>query len=191
MNEIYVSVDIEADGPIPGDNSMLSIGSAAYDESGSLLSTFSANILPLQAAQQNPITMEFWSKQPKAWAELQKDRHAPGRVMHQYHAWLQDISPDTDTSLVFVAYPAVFDFAYVHWYFIHFVGVDPFGFSALDLKTYAMATLNLKFSETYKSNMPKDWLNRNHPPHVALADAIEQGEMFFEIRKAIQSSTTE
>ena len=58
MNEIYVSVDIEADGPIPGDNSMLSIGSAAYDESESLLSTFSANILPLQAGQQNPITME-------------------------------------------------------------------------------------------------------------------------------------
>ena len=37
--------------------------------------------------------------------------------------------------------------------------------------------------------MPKEWLNRNHTPHVALADAIEQGEMFFEIRKAIQSST--
>ena len=126
MNEIYVSVDIEADGPIPGDNSMLSIGSAAYDESGSLLSTFSANILPLQAAQQNPITMEFWSKQPKAWAELQKDRQAPGKVMHQYHSWLQDISSDPDTTLVFVAYPAVFDFAYVHWYFIHLVGLVPF-----------------------------------------------------------------
>ena len=191
MNEIYVSVDIEADGPIPGDNSMLSIGSAAYDESESLLSTFSANILPLQAGQQNPITMAVWSKQPKAWAELQKDREAPGRVMHRYSEWLASLCSDPDTTLVFVAYPAVFDFAYVHWYFIHFVGVDPFGFSALDLKTYSMATLNLKFSETYKSNMPKEWLNRNHPPHVALADAIEQGEMFFEIRKAIQSSTRE
>jgi hypothetical protein len=28
--EIYVSTDIEADGPIPGPNSMLSFGSAAY-----------------------------------------------------------------------------------------------------------------------------------------------------------------
>ena len=30
MAEIYVSTDIEADGPIPGPNSMLSFGSAAY-----------------------------------------------------------------------------------------------------------------------------------------------------------------
>jgi len=191
MNEIYVSVDIESDGPIPGDNSMLSIGSAAYAESGLLISTFSANIMPLQAAVQNPVTMDFWSKQPKAWEELQKERLAPGIVMHQYLAWLQKLSTDPDTTLVFVAYPAVFDFAYVHWYLIHFVGIDPFGFSALDLKTYAMATLNLKFSQTYKSNMPKEWLNRNHPPHVALADAIEQGEMFFAIRQAIQKSSEE
>jgi len=191
MDEIYVSVDIESDGPIPGDNSMLSIGSAAYAESGLLISTFSANIMPLQAAVQNPVTMDFWSKQPKAWEELQKERLAPGIVMHQYLAWLQKLSTDPDTTLVFVAYPAVFDFAYVHWYLIHFVGIDPFGFSALDLKTYAMATLNLKFSQTYKSNMPKEWLNRNHPPHVALADAIEQGEMFFAIRQAIQKSSEE
>ncbi len=191
MDEIYVSVDIESDGPIPGDNSMLSIGSAAYAESGLLISTFSANIMPLQAAVQNPVTMDFWSKQPKAWEELQKERLAPGIVMHQYLEWLQTLSTDPDTTLVFVAYPAVFDFAYVHWYLIHFVGIDPFGFSALDLKTYAMATLNLKFSQTYKSNMPKEWLNRNHPPHVALADAIEKGEMFFAIRQAIQKSSEE
>ena len=191
MNEIYVSVDIESDGPIPGDNSMLSIGSAAYAESGLLISTFSANIMPLQAAVQNPVTMDFWSKQPKAREELQKERLAPGIVMHQYLEWLQTLSTDPDTTLVFVAYPAVFDFPYVHWYLIHFVGIDPFGFSALDLKTYAMATLNLKFSQTYKSNMPKEWLNRNHPPHVALADAIEQGEMFFAIRQAIQKSSEE
>lgn len=30
--EIYVSTDIEADGPIPGQNSMLSFGSAAYTD---------------------------------------------------------------------------------------------------------------------------------------------------------------
>ena len=30
MNEIYVSTDVEVDGPIPGLYSMLSVGSAAY-----------------------------------------------------------------------------------------------------------------------------------------------------------------
>ena len=78
MNEIYVSVDIESYGPIPGDNSMLSIGSVAYDESGLLISTFSANIFPLHAAVENPVTMEFWGKQPRAWEELQKERGRQG-----------------------------------------------------------------------------------------------------------------
>ena len=30
MPEIYISTDVEADGPIPGPHSMLSFGSAAY-----------------------------------------------------------------------------------------------------------------------------------------------------------------
>jgi hypothetical protein len=33
MQEIYISTDIEADGPIPGPHSMLSIGAAASDDS--------------------------------------------------------------------------------------------------------------------------------------------------------------
>jgi hypothetical protein len=40
-NEIYVSTDVEADGPIPGPNSMLSFGSAAYTGSKELIGTFS------------------------------------------------------------------------------------------------------------------------------------------------------
>ncbi|MBF0106938.1 MAG: hypothetical protein HQM16_16620 [Deltaproteobacteria bacterium] len=34
--EIYISTDVEADGPIPGMNSMLSFGSAAYLEDKTL-----------------------------------------------------------------------------------------------------------------------------------------------------------
>jgi hypothetical protein len=37
MMEIYVSTDVEADGPIPGPNSMLSFGSAAYTGKKELL----------------------------------------------------------------------------------------------------------------------------------------------------------
>src|SRR5690349_19263761 len=43
MNEIFISTDVETDGPIPGPHSMLSLGSAAYTPQKQLLSTFSAN----------------------------------------------------------------------------------------------------------------------------------------------------
>lgn len=48
-----------------------------------------------------------------------------------------------------------------------------------------MAALDTEFVETTKSIMPKEWLTKEHP-NVALGDAIEQGETFFAIRKAIK-----
>ena len=185
MHEIYVSVDIEADGPIPGDYSLLALGSAAYDDCGKLVSTFTANMAPLDGAKQDPDTMEFWKANPEAWSELQLNQQLPGKAMGEYAAWLDGLVAGTETCLVFVGYPAVFDFSFVHWYMVHFLGRDPFGFYALDLKTYAMAALGTRFVETVKSNMPQEWLNRAHS-HIALADAIEQGELFFAIRKAIK-----
>ncbi len=55
--EIYVSTDVEADGPIPGPHSMLSFGSAAYLADKTLLTTFSANLDTLPEAQGHPDTM--------------------------------------------------------------------------------------------------------------------------------------
>lgn len=185
INEIYVSVDIEADGPIPGDYSMLSLGSAAYYDSENLVSTFTVNIAPLAGAKQHPDTMDFWKENPEAWREIQLNQQPPGKAMGEYAAWLDGLVAGTETSLVFVGYPAAFDFSFVHWYMVHFVGRDPFGFYALDLKTYAMAALDTKFVETVKSNMPQEWLNSARS-HIALADAIEQAELFFAIRKAIR-----
>jgi hypothetical protein len=45
MKEIYVSDDIDTDGPIPGPNSMLSFGAAAFSDDGKLFDTHSANLL--------------------------------------------------------------------------------------------------------------------------------------------------
>ena len=41
MSEIYVSTDVETDGPIPGPHSMLSFASAAYRADKTMVSTFS------------------------------------------------------------------------------------------------------------------------------------------------------
>ena len=53
LMEIYVSTDVETDGPIPGPNSMLSFGSAAFTASKDLLGTFTANLETL-ARRRNP-----------------------------------------------------------------------------------------------------------------------------------------
>ncbi len=174
MPEIYVSTDVETDGPIPGPHSMLSFASAAYRADKTLVSTFSANLHTLRDAEGDPQTMEWWQKQPEAWAEARHDLREPTIVLPEYVAWLKKL-PGTP---VFVAYPAGFDFLFVYWYLIRFAGESPFSFSALDIKTYAMALLRTEYRQSVKRNMPRRWFDPLPHTHRALDDAIEQGALF-------------
>jgi hypothetical protein len=77
-----------------------------------------------------------------------------------------------------VGYPAAFDFMFVYWYLIRFVGRSPFSFSALDIKTMAMVMLGKEYRASTKRNMPKRWFGQSPHNHMALDDAIEQGQLF-------------
>lgn len=188
MTELYFSVDIEADGPIPGEYSMLSLGAAAFliDDSGArIVGTWSSNLEPLSTAKQDDDTMKWWSTQTEAWEIVQKDREDPANSIKRFVEWVKGLCLETGTKPVFVAYPAGFDFTFVYWYTIKFAGECPFSFSSLDMKSYAMAKLGTKFRETTKKTMPDEWFkHENKRPHVALEDAIEQGWTFVEMMKA-------
>ena len=179
MPEIYISTDVETDGPIPGPHSMLSIGSAAYSADKTLVSTFSANLETLPGAAADPKTAAWWTTQPDAWAACRKDLEAPHAAMARYVAWLKQLKGKP----VFVAYPAGFDFLFVYWYLIRFAGESPFSHSALDMKTFAMALLKTDYRDSTKRNMPKQWFDKLPHSHVALDDAIEQGALFCNMLK--------
>ena len=172
--EIYISTDVETDGPIPGPYSMLSFASAAYTANGEMISTFSANLEPLEKATSHPDTTKWWAGHPEAWDACRVSLQEPERAMQAYNDWIYSL----DGKPVFVAYPAGFDFLFVYWYLIRFVGVSPFGHSALDIKSYAMAILKTKYRETVKHKMPKSWFSGAAHTHIALDDAIEQGALF-------------
>ena len=175
MSEIYVSTDIEADGPVPGPHSMLSFASAAFTPRGQLLDTFSANLTTLPGAEGHPETMRWWETQPEAWAASRRDLRSPEEAMREYAAWLRALPGKP----VFVGYPVVFDYMFVQWYLHKFTGASPFSFVALDIKTYAMALLRIDFLSVTKSTMPHHWFDETLPhTHKALDDAIEQGVLF-------------
>ena len=174
MSEIYISTDVEADGPIPGPHSMLSFGSAAYQADKKLIKTFSANLETLPGAHADPKTMAWWQTKPDAWKACRENLESPEAAMKRYLAWLQNL-PDKP---VFVGYPAAYDFMFVYWYLIRFAGKSPFSHSALDIKTYAMAVLQKGYRDSVKKNMPKEWFDRVPHTHIALDDAIEQGALF-------------
>jgi hypothetical protein len=173
-NEVYVSTDVETDGPIPGPHSMLSLASAAFLPDKTLVGTFSANLELLEGAQGHPKTMEWWNRNPGAWSAARANARHPSVVMPEYLAWVRHLPAPP----VFVAYPAGFDFTFVYWYLHRFAGDSPFSHSALDIKTFAMALLRLPYGESTKGNMPRRWFDASPHTHVALDDAIEQGALF-------------
>lgn len=173
-SEIYVSTDVETDGPIPGLYSMLSFGSAAYRADKTLLATFEANLETLPDATAHPKTMDWWRSQPEAWQACRENAQPPAEVMPRYLQWLKRLPG----SPVFVGYPVTFDFMFVYWYLIKFTGESPFSHSALDIKTYAMALLQKPYRASVKKNMPRQWFDDLPHTHCALDDAIEQGALF-------------
>ena len=90
--EIYVSTDVETDGPIPGPHSMLSLGSAAFLADKTLVDTYSANLELLPGAEGHPRTMGWWRRQPEAWEACRVDTRPPEEVMPEYAQWLRGLA---------------------------------------------------------------------------------------------------
>jgi len=182
--ELYVSTDVETDGPIPGQNSMLSFGSAVYTKDKKLIATFEANLELLDGAIADPKTMQWWATQPQAWKDCRKNLESPKNAMQRYLSWLKKL----EGKPVFVGYPVAFDFMFIYWYLIKFTGESPFSHSALDIKTLAMAGLKKNYRDSTKRNMPNRWFDDLPHTHKALDDAIEQGALFCNIYNEVMKT---
>lgn len=177
--ETYWSVDIESDGPIPGPNSMLSIGAVAFASDGNELSSFSANLELLSEAKGDPVTMKWWNTQPKAWEICRSDLQKPVKAMTEFKQLINLVSQSEGTNPVMVGFPAGFDFMFVHWYLINFTGSSPFSHSCMDIKTLMAATMKKGYRKATKRNMPDRWKTNANHSHVAVEDAREQGQLMF------------
>lgn len=173
--EIFVSTDIEADGPIPGPHSMLSFGSTAFAPDGTPLGTFSVNLDTLPGAAPHPATSAWWAQFPDAWQACRQNPRPPAEAMHAYLGWLRQLPG----SPVFLGWPATWDFMWIYWYLIKFTGERPFAENGLDLRSYAMGMRGGSFRQTRRAYLPQRWFDPALPhTHVALDDAKEQGKVF-------------
>ena len=67
----------------------------------------------------HPDTMAWWAKHPEAWAACRQNLRNPTAAMHGATSPGSTHLPGLP---VFVGYPAAFDFMFVYWYLIRFVG---------------------------------------------------------------------
>jgi DNA polymerase III epsilon subunit-like protein len=182
-NTLYISLDIEADGPVPGLYSMISLGAVAF-QNGQEVAEFYKTMDPLPDATQHPDTMKFWARFPEAWEEVNTNTVNPGFAMLAFHNWLSDLRNSRGGGLTAVGYPAAFDYMFVNWYMVNFLNQNIMGFSALDIKSYAAGLLRRRYRKTVKHEMPEEWFEGlPEHTHIAIDDAREQGMLFMNILK--------
>lgn len=173
--ETYISVDIEASGPTPGDYSLLSIGACVV---GNLDQTFYSELKPIND-QYVPKAMEV---NGLSLTHLSLTGEAPGAAMARFDQWVHEVSDNTRP--VFVAFNATFDWSFTHWYFMKFFGHDPFGISGLDIKAYFMGKHGVPWNQTTKKQVKSRYPSQLPHTHNALDDSKEQAELFAHMLKS-------
>jgi hypothetical protein len=119
----YVMVDVEADGPIPGDYSMISFGAVIVEDP--ISRTFYGELCP--------VSDNFV---PEALAASGFTREEtlgfddPRDVMARFESWLKENSKGRP---LLVSDNNGFDWQFINWYFHHFLGHNPFGHSSTSL----------------------------------------------------------
>ncbi|MDD5466531.1 MAG: 3'-5' exonuclease [Anaerolineales bacterium] len=166
----YISVDVETAGPNPSQYSLLSIGACALH---ALDRTFYIEIQPVndnaipQAMEINQLSME----------KLAQEGVEPKEAMLRFEAWLLATAGEGKRP-VFVAFNAAYDWMFVNDYFFRYLGRNPFGYTALDIKSYFMGLAGVTWAHTSKAHLSPRYLNNQPLTHNALQDAIDQARMF-------------
>tara|TARA_R110002111_G_scaffold72582_2_gene116155 strand:+ start:1394 stop:1942 length:549 start_codon:yes stop_codon:yes gene_type:complete len=168
-NICYVSVDIEASGPIPGIYSMLSIGACLVDDDQT---TFKRLLRPI-TDNFDPKALEVSQLSLDVLHETGSD---PGTAMREFREWVLDVA--NDRTPVFVGLNAAFDWSFVNYYFHLFLSNNPFGFAPLDIKAYYAGVTGSVWMDARSSQMVKRLGASKQATHDALEDAIAQAELF-------------
>lgn len=181
LDEVYFSVDIEADGPIPGPYSMSSLGIALVARR-----TPDGDIQDLRDLNQGlylelkPISDDYV---PAAAAvagldreKLARDGMDPVAAMAALNDWV--LARSEGARSVFTAWPLSYDWMWVYWYLMNFHGSSPFGHSsAIDMKTWFAARDDRMIRKTGKRGLPRELKSRRKHTHNALDDAWEQADI--------------
>lgn len=172
--EVFVSVDIEAAGPTPGLYSMLSLGACLVDapEHG-----FYVELKPTTDA----VVESAMAIGGLDLGELARSGVDPVEAMTRLEAWLADQIP-VGSVPVFVGFNAGFDWMFVADYFERFLGRNPFGHSALDIKSYFLAIAGGDWAHTSMRFLAPRYLDGRKLTHNALGDARDQAELFRAVR---------
>ena len=172
-SEAYICVDVETAGPIPGDYSLLSIGACTIFQP---LSTFHIELKPINKNN----TEEAKNVHMLSMQSLMLTGVPPEEAMRCFEQWLKS-GVAAGLQPVFVAFNAAFDWMFINYYFIHYLGHNPFGHAALDIKALYMGQAGVPWSQTSWRFISPQYAEKPQLTHHALQDSLDQAELFKKI----------
>ena len=160
-----VSVDVETAGPNPADYALLSIGACTMTDPRA---EFYVELKPTSMrAEANAIEIHQLDL-----LKLSRTGEPPARAMQLLADWLAEVI-NTEKQPLFLGFNAPFDWMFVCDYFHRFLGHNPFGHSALDVKSFLMGFSRVEWKGTSMASVSTIPLRHN-----ALEDACDQAKLF-------------
>lgn len=173
-SELFISVDVETSGPVPGIYSMLSLGACVVVDPDICF-----------YRELKPMTM---AHDPEALAVTGFDLSVliengcePRLAMKDFALWVKK-QCGSESKPVFVGFNAAFDWSFINYYFHYYDVENPFGYAALDIKSYFMAMQKTSWQESRSSFAGKHFSIPRKNDHNALDDSIFQAGIFSALR---------
>jgi DNA polymerase III epsilon subunit-like protein len=178
--ELYVCVDVEPDGHVPGPSSIVALGAcaAALRDDGGVVHPLDPDAEEHAFyAVLRPISDRYVEKALRATgfqrAVLERDGRPPEEALPEFAAWIDGLADEHDALPVLAAYPLGFVWSFTQYYLHEFAGRSPFGQSAhYDLKSAYAALAGSAVRDAIKRRMPSALLGpKDSKTHHALDDA--------------------
>jgi len=178
--EFYIVIDIEASGPSPDQYAMLSLGAATITKP---VETFYKEFQPdSDLFKEDSLKISGLSMQ-----ELAKNGSAPAQGFQQFSNWIEEVTPQGKHP-IFTAFNAPFDWMFVNTYFHRYLGYNPFGHKALDIKALFMGFHRVPFLGTSHNQICEHYGLQSSLSHHALEDAVQEAQILEKLLAEIFNS---
>lgn len=171
--KLYISLDVESDGPAPGLYSMVSFGAVVVDDA--LDNAFFGQTRPIS---------NNWQPDALAISGITREDHEtypdPSDTMCKFKKWLLELGTQR---LICISDNPAFDWQFINYYLHKYTGDNPLGFSAR------------RIGDIY-CGLQKDlyarWRHLRDTPHThnPVEDAKGNAEAFLKILKELNNGTT-
>lgn len=157
LQKVYMTINVESDGPDPALNNLLELSCVLHFENGSIIDELNIKFSPLPNKKPDLFTMEnFWNVNIEAWNWVTSDTVDVDTGMNQFVEFYENYSKRY--SIRFVGDPASRDFVWLQEYYTNFAM-----FSTIKLFPYCRCLTTMRKSYQKMLNLTDDesWTLKN------------------------------